>query len=37
MSEFSLSYMLLTVNATSGVADGFVVWKMENYRKSFHS
>jgi len=27
--------MLLTINATSGVADGFVVWWIENYRKCF--
>jgi len=27
--------MLLTVNATFGVADGFLVWYMENCRKCF--
>jgi len=32
MSEFSLNIMLLTVNAISGVADGFV----GKLRKKFH-
>ena len=38
MSEFSLIIyfsLLMRLLVLHGVADGFVVWQMENYRKSF--